>query len=32
MRIEQAEVFGPVISMLRFHEEDDLIVGGNSTP
>jgi phenylacetaldehyde dehydrogenase len=31
MRIEQEEVFGPVIALLRFNEEDELIAAINGT-
>lgn len=31
MRIEQEEVFGPVLSLIRFHEEDELLNAINGT-
>ena len=31
MRIEQEEVFGPVLSLLRFDDEDELVVAINGT-
>ena len=32
MRIEQEEVFGPVLCALRFHDEDELLDAVNGTP
>ncbi len=31
MRIEQEEVFGPVLSIVRFEDEDDMIAAANGT-
>jgi phenylacetaldehyde dehydrogenase len=32
MRIEQEEVFGPVLSVIRFEDEEELLEGVNGTP
>jgi aldehyde dehydrogenase (NAD+) len=32
MRIAQEEIFGPVVSLLRFHDEDEAVDLANGTP
>lgn len=32
MRIAREEIFGPVVCLLRFHEEDEAVAIGNDTP